>query len=246
MEKVNPPRIGILNDLHYDGSEKASTRLYASVDQLNREQADWLIVMGDLIDADSETNAERLLREVAARCNAFRGSVRYMLGNHDLDHLSKPLFFQALGCSGTEPTFSQPEKGVTLMGIDGNFSPDGTEYDHGNFNWREAFVPNKQLTWLEEQLTAAQHPVILFSHQRIDVPGEHSVSNHASVREIIRRSGKVKAVFQGHRHADDLQQIDGTTYYTLGAHKNKTGSTIIHATPQGIQVDCDFQPQEPA
>ncbi len=238
------PRIGIINDLHYDGRYQALNRLYESVALLNQGRADRLVVMGDLVDADSEMNAERLLREVAALCASFRGAVRYMPGNHDLDHLSKPMFFQALDHPDTKPTFYLEENGVALVGIDGNFSPDGTEYDHGNFRWEEAFVPGGQLEWLEGRLAAARDPVVLFSHQRIDVPGRYSVGNHAAVREVIRRSGKVKAVFQGHRHADDLQQIDGTTYYTLGAHKDGAGPAMVHLDSRGIRLDRDFQPLE--
>jgi 3',5'-cyclic AMP phosphodiesterase CpdA len=244
MEKAKPPRIGIINDLHYDGRCQALNRLYGSVALLNQGRADRLVVMGDLVDADSEMNAQRLLREVAALCDSFRGSVRYMPGNHDLDHLSKPLFFRALGCPGDEPVFSLEEGGVALVGIDGNFSPDGTEYDHGNFTWKEALVPDGQLAWLEGRLAEAREPVVLFSHQRIDVPGQYSVRNHDAVREVIRRSGKVRAVFQAHRHADDLRQIDGTTYYTLGAHMDEAGPAMVHIDSRGIRLDRDFQPLE--
>jgi UDP-2,3-diacylglucosamine pyrophosphatase LpxH len=244
MEKGMPLRIGIINDLHYDGRCEALNRLYETVALLNQGQADRLVVMGDLVDADSEKNACRLLREVAALCDSFRGAVCYMPGNHDLDHLSKPLFFQALGHSGNQPVFDQEENGISLIGLDGNFSPDGSEYDHGNFSWKEAFIPDGQLAWLEERLAAARVPVVLFSHQRVDASDHYSVRNHDAVRDVIRCSGKVKAVFQAHRHADDLQQIDGTTYYTLGAHLDDAGPAMVYAGAQSIRIDRDFQTLE--
>ena len=246
MERDQQLSIGVVNDLHYDGRNLALNRLYESVARLNQGDTDLLVVMGDLIDSDSEMNAKRLLREVSALCGSFRGTVRYMPGNHDLDHLSKAQFYNALGCADAVPTFGFEQDGIKLVGLDGNFSPDGTEYHQGNFSWEEAFVPDEQLAWLGSQLEAAKAPVVLFSHQRIDVPGEFSVQNHVAVRDVLRVSGKVKAVFQGHRHADDLQQIDGTTYYTLGAHKDDAGPAMVNIDSQNIRLARDFQPLEPA
>jgi predicted phosphodiesterase len=237
-------RIGLLNDLHYDGSVQALNRLYEAVATLNHGAAEVLVVLGDLLNAESEANACRLLREVAALCDSFRGTVHYMPGNHDLDHLSKERFFQALGRADDSPTFSFKQGGVDFICIDGNFSPNGAEYDHGNFDWRESRVPAEQLKWLEVQLAAAGTPTVVLSHQRLDIACMHSVRNHEAVREIIRKSDKVKAVFQGHQHADDLRQIDGTTYYTLSAHKDDAGPAMIYINPKAIRLERDFRAAE--
>ena len=122
-----------MNDLHYDGGVQALNRLYEAVSALNHGEAERLVVMGDLIDSDSESNARRLLRAVSALCDSFRGTVRYMPGNHDLDHISKAEFYNALGHAGDAPTGRFQHGGLEFICIDGNFSPVGTEYDHGNF-----------------------------------------------------------------------------------------------------------------
>ncbi len=241
MKKSEQVKAGLLNDLHYDGGVEALNRLYESVAELNRGGAEMLVVMGDLIDADSEMNAWRLLREVSALCSSFRGTIRYMPGNHDLDHLSKAQFYDALGCAGANPVFGFGLGGISFICIDGNFLPDGTEYDHGNFDWRDSFVPTEQLDGLAGQFAAASGPVVVLSHQRVDIDGTQSVRNHDAVRDVIRQSGKVKAVFQGHQHADDLRKIDGTTYYTLGAHKDSAGPAMLHLDPNGIRLDRDFR-----
>ena len=220
-------------------------RLYESVAALNRGGADMLVVMGDLIDSSSTMNAERVLHEVAALCDSFHGPVRYMPGNHDLDYLSKAQFYNALGYAGDSSTFGLRQGGVGLIGMDGNFSSNAVEYDAGNFDWKMAYVPDEQLEWLAERLAVAEAPVVLFTHQRIDISGEFSVQNHAAVREIIRGSGKIKAVFQGHQHADDLRQIDGTTYYTLGAHKDGAGPALLTVNSGAIHLARDFQAMEP-
>lgn len=246
MQNTQQLRIGLLNDLHYDGGVEALNRLYEAVATINHGGIGLLVVLGDLIEPRSETNALRLLREVSALCDSFHGTTRYMPGNHDLDYLTKAQFYNALGCAGDESKGSFKQEGIDFICIDGNFSPDGTEYACGNFNWEEACVPDEQLAWLRKQLAAAKEPVVLFSHQRIDVPGKFSIQNHAAVRDVIRQSGKVKAVFQGHQHADDLQQIDGTAYYTLGAHKDDAGPAMVNIDARGIRLARDFQPLQPA
>jgi UDP-2,3-diacylglucosamine pyrophosphatase LpxH len=238
-------KIGLLNDLHYDGGVQALNRLYESVTALNAGQVQELLVLGDLIDSTGESNALRLLREVSALCDAFHGTVRYMPGNHDLDHITKPQFYNALGCAGDAATRSFAVADCTCICLDGNFSPDGTEYAAGNFEWEAAFVPEEQLAWLQQIIASAGEPVLLFSHQRLDIPGEFAVANHDAVRKVIRDSGKVKAVFQGHQHADDLRQVGGTVYYTLAAHKDDAGPGLIHRDARGIRLIRDYRSESP-
>ena len=246
MQNVLQSKIGLLNDLHYDGGVEALNRLYESVAALNRSGARLLVVMGDLIDADNEMAASRLLQEVFALCNSFNGTVYYMPGNHDLDHLSKAQFYDALGSKGNASTLSFTQDGINVIGLDGNFSPDGTEYDRGNFDWQDSFVPPAQLDWLAEQLAAASEPVVVLSHQRVDIACMHSVRNYEAVLDTIRQSGKVMAVFQGHQHADDLRKIEGTTYYTLSAHKDGAGPAVLHVGAKSVRLMRDFQALEPA
>jgi UDP-2,3-diacylglucosamine pyrophosphatase LpxH len=246
MTLAKPTRLGLLTDLHYDGGAQAMNRLYEAVATLNAGGVDALLLMGDLIDGTSPQNARRLLREVAALCDAFKGSVRFMHGNHDLDHLSKPEFYNALGRAGDPSRFHFELGGYGIVCIDGNFTPDGTAYDHGNFQWQESFVPGEELGWFRGRLAASLLPVVVASHQRIDYETPFAVRNHAEVREMISLSGKVKAVLQGHNHEDDLRQVDGTAYYTLSAHVDNAGPAVLELGAKGIRLLRDFQPLERA
>jgi alkaline phosphatase len=49
------------------------------------------------------------------------------------------------------------------------------------------------------------------------------VRNAAAVRAELEQSGKVLAVFQGHSHANDYQQIAGIHYCTLVAMVEGSG-----------------------
>ena len=141
MPKARKTRIGLLTDLHYDGTAPAMNRLYEAVSLLNQSGAGELLVMGGLVNGKSDLNARRLLREVAALCESFKGPIHYMHGNHDLDHISKAEFYSAIGQTGNPSRFHFEFGGYTLICIDGNYSPDGSEYDHGNFQWQKSFIP---------------------------------------------------------------------------------------------------------
>ena len=242
MPKAQKSRIGLLTDLHYDGSAPAMNRLYEAVALINQSGAGELLVMGDLINGKSDFSTRRLLREVAALCEAFKGPIRYMHGNHDLDHISKAEFYHALGQADGSSRFHFELGGYTVICIDGNFSPDGTAYERGNFRWEHSFIPDEELDWLRSRLAASLLPVVVVSHQRIDCAGKYSVKNDVAVREVITLSGKVKAVFQGHRHEDDLKQIEGTAYYTLGAHVEEAGPAVVTLDAKGVRLVRDFRP----
>lgn len=239
-------RIGLITDIHYDGSAVALNRLYTAINLLNAGGAEKLVVMGDLANGTSEFNSKRMLREISALCDAFNGDIYFMHGNHDLDYMSKAEFYNVLGRAGDSSRFHFEAGGYTFVCIDCNFTPDGKAYDTGNFSWEEAGLPEEELEWLRARLAASLNPVIIISHQRIDKETKFAVRNYDQVRKVITLSDKVKAVFQGHNHEDDLLQIDGTAYYTLSAHVDDAGPAMLELTPKGVRLIRDFQPMETA
>ena len=244
MAYAQQTRIGLVTDIHYDGSAQAMNRLYEAVVALNAGGADAMVVMGDLINSTSETNARRLLREVAALCEAFVGQVWYMPGNHDLDHLTKEQFYNMLGRTGDPFRFHFELGGYGFIGLDCNYTPEGDAYGSGNFNWEEAFLPDEEIDWLRGRLAKSLLPVVIMTHQRIDKKSRFAVRNHAAVREILSLSGKVTAVFQGHNHEDDLTTIEGTSFYTLSAHVDGAGPAMVLVDEKGVRLVRDFRLKE--
>jgi hypothetical protein len=64
------------------------------------------------------------------------------------------------------------------------------------------------------------------------------VKNAAQVRQILKASGKVLAVFQGHHHSGSYNSIEGIHYYTLKATVEGRGSennsyAIVEVNPDG-------------
>jgi predicted phosphodiesterase len=86
------------------------------------------------------------------------------------------------------------------------------------------------------KLSKASGPVIVLAHQRLDLDKAHAVRNAAEVRSLLEKSGKVLAVFQGHSHKNDYQQIAGIHYTTLvamveGSGAENNGYTMLDVMP---------------
>ena len=143
-----------------------------------------------------------------------------MLGNHDQDSLSKTQFLTNIENTSINPTlsyYSFDSNGAHFVVLDANYKSDGTDYDHGNFDWTDANIPPAELQWLRRDLAASRGAVIVLVHQLLDGTGSHYVKNAAEVRQILEQSGRVLAVFQGHRHEGYYSLIEGIHYYTLKA-----------------------------
>jgi alkaline phosphatase len=66
----------------------------------------------------------------------------------------------------------------------------------------------------------------------LDVKNDYGVKNAEQIRQVLEDSGKVLAVFQGHSHKNDLNDIRGIHYCTLvamveGAGAENNGYSLI-------------------
>lgn len=218
MKTTESHKIGLLSDLHYNGSGSARARLCTAVEELNAQAAEGLLVLGDLVDGTDAEHSVALLNQVAELCGRFAGPVYYLHGNHDLEYLSKTEFYRALGREGAESRVIFTCGGYRFIVLDACFSPDGRPYERGNFVWQYSFVPSEELEWLVDQLAMSALPAVLAVHQRIDGSCTHAVQNDEAVRSVISEAGNVTAVFQGHNHLSDRREIGQTTYYAVAAH----------------------------
>lgn len=224
-------RFGIVADCHYADADTAGSRYYRrSLDKLtecvelmNAQKVDFLIELGDFKDQDNPAVEQRTishLRAVEEVLQEFTGPTYHVLGNHDEDSISKEQFLDNVENTGINPAksyYSFDLGGVHFVVLDANYKADGTDYDHGNFNWTDANIPPAELDWLEQELADARGDAVVFIHQLLDGTGSVYVNNAADVRRILEESGKVLAVFQGHHHSGSCSRIEGIHYYTLKA-----------------------------
>ena len=250
MAGLRPVRFGMVTDCHYADTDAAGTRFYReSLDKLsecvarmNAEQVDFLVELGDLKDQDkspAEDKTLTYLRAVESVLQQFQGPTYHVLGNHDVDSLSKQQFLSCVDNTGIEAGrsyYSFDVKGLHCIVLDANYGADGRDYDHGNFSWTTAHVAAHEIDWLKRDLASCRRPTIVFIHQLLGGTGPVSVKNAARVRRVLESSGYVLAVFQGHHHEGAYVRINGIHYYTLkavveshGPENNSYAIVEVHA-----------------
>lgn len=224
-------RFGIVTDAHYADAPARGTRQYRSslpkmaecVALMNDVKVDFLIHLGDFKDQSTpalEEDTLKYLETIETVFGQFTGPRYHVLGNHDMDSISKEQFLARVENTAIPPAhkhFSFDCMGVHFVVLDANYTSDGADYDHGNFDWTDANVPQGQLDWIRKDLASASGPVIGFVHQQLDGGGSHCVKNADEVRHILQECRRVLAVFQGHNHAGDYSRIENIHYYTLKA-----------------------------
>ena len=103
--KSSPLRFGVVTDLHYAEREvtinryyrKSRQKLQDAIDVFNRSKLDFVIELGDFKDMDEAHDAATALRfldDIESVLQGFHGRVYHVLGNHDMDCISKEDFFQ--------------------------------------------------------------------------------------------------------------------------------------------------------
>ena len=172
---------GIVTDSHYADTDMRDNRYYREsidkmtecIDLMNEQKVDFLIELGDFKDQDDPAVEERTIAHLQAIEKVFQkfnGPTYHVLGNHDVDSLSKEQFMENITNTGikTKSTYySFDRKGIHFVVLDANFLPDGIPYDHGNFTWNNTVIPQSQLDWLEKDLNETKLPTITFCHQQL-------------------------------------------------------------------------------
>ena len=230
-------RFGIVTDSHYTDRSHGGSRYYReSVDKMaecvefmNKEKVDFLIEIGDFKDQRKSPDEKTTIKDLEKIENIyaqFNGPRYHVLGNHDMDSISKEQFLTRVENTRIPEKhnyFAFQKQGVDFVVLDANYTSGGKNYDHGNFGWTDANIPPEELDWLKEKLASTTNPVIVFVHQLLDGEGKHYVENAKTVRQILQSNNNVLAVFQGHNHGGDYSHKKNIHYYTLKAMVEGSG-----------------------
>lgn len=226
-------RWGLITDIHYSDRSPSGSRYYRdsllkmkdAVKKFNEEPLDFVIELGDFKDqGENPDKADTIgfLDTVEKVFKTCKAETYHVLGNHDMDSISKKDFLAHTSNPGKadgKNYYSFIKKGIKFIVLDANYRKDQTDYDSGNFSWEEAVVPDTETDWLKRELAEGTEPVIIFIHQLLDNrSGLYSglyVLNADKVNRLLVDSQRVMAVFQGHHHAGNFSVQDGIPYFTM-------------------------------
>jgi alkaline phosphatase len=224
-------RVGLVTDLHHADKPSAGNRHYRetigklaeAANQFEKDKAEFIVELGDLIDAaDTVETEQRYLQEINREFCAISKDRHYVLGNHCVDTLTKAEFLG--GVEQKESYYSFDRGDFHFVVLDACFRNDGEPYGRKNSKWNDANIPAAEVEWLQADLRSTDRKTVVFAHQRLDVSNDHGVKNGPEVRRVLQDSGKVLAVLQGHSHQNDLKDIGGIHYCTLVAMVEGTGA----------------------
>jgi len=257
-EKKKPlVRFGIITDIHYANREPAKGRYYDQsleklrefIGQMNREKVDFIVELGDFKDQDPlpvEPKTLQYLDAIESVFSRFNGPRYHVLGNHDMDGITKTQFLERVENTGIPKDknyYSFEKNGLHFIVLDGNYSADGKDYNKDNYTNVESWIPDNQVQWLENDLKQTSLPTILFIHQLLgDSKGmKKSARNAPEVRRILEESGKVLCVFEGHVNSERHSLINHIQYYSFISTVFGSGSKNNSYALAEVSPDLDIR-----
>ena len=213
-------KLALITDIHHGPSEhgkqgdEALSLLEDFVTASNLYKPDLVIDMGDRIrDIDREGDFV-LEQEVISILNKLNAPHVHLLGNHDLEHLSREDNEAALGVSVASQ--SRDIKDYHLV------------FWQPNARFPDFIATPEQLSWLKNDLASTTLPSLIFTHAPFSDAAMHShyyfqnapkshagYQNSQEIRQIIDSNANVTACLSGHVHWNSLNTINGTHYLTL-------------------------------
>ncbi|WP_321477002.1 metallophosphoesterase [uncultured Paludibaculum sp.] len=256
---------GAIADVQYADKDDAIGRQYrastaklsACASLLNREQLEFVVELGDLIDEGAGNLA--VIRRFYDQIQAPRYNV---LGNHDLA-VPRSGLLSALGLS--KPYYDFTRKGWTFVVLDGmNESvaggwPAGDPHEQAGRatleslraqavanaqTWNGAVGPS-QREWLRgvlAQAGAGGNRVMVFSHFPVLAAAcrpEHLLWDHEEVLRILESSPAVAAYVNGHDHRGGAAVQKGIVHLTLPGmveHTVNESCQVVDVYPDALVV----------
>ena len=227
-------KLAIITDLHLGNTplvrgahvRSASHLVAQNIDKflkrISYTNPDMLVNMGDLIRSqDAQTDAVNY-KQALSFFDPYKSNVIHMLGNHEVKKLTE---------NDVLKFWKEVKYGADAYGVK---DIDGYEIIWVSFtnkiidNGTVAYIPEKQLAWLSEQLKKNNNPKLLFSHYPLEGSNftgnfyfdkEYTrfghYNNSKELLDVLSEAINLKAVFAGHSHWIDLKYINGIPFLTL-------------------------------
>ena len=194
-------KIGAVTDVH-QGPLDVRKWLKVFVEDMNEEfKPDFVIELGDFIGTRENPKEElRRINEVYVQCKAPK---YYILGNHDLEILTREEFKKIVGIDYTWKSIDVKFLHVILL--DGAWGPDI------NSGGPTGHIPSEELDWLQEDLARIpmSKPIVVFCHYPIgifrDIP---RIDNEEELLEVFKGYNLI-ATFSGDAHYGGYREING-------------------------------------
>lgn len=232
-----PVRMGLIADLHQDIMHDGEDRLAAFLQHMKSQESDAILQLGDFaVPSDANQNLVDIFND------AHRKPL-HVIGNHDTDsgHTKQECLDR---WKMPARYYKEDVGGITLLVLDGNDR--GSPTYQGGY---PSYIGEEQQTWLVEQLSEADSPVIIASHQPL--AGNAAIDNAADLQAILGRfADKILLALNGHTHIDQVIRIEHVIYAHInsasykwvgGDFKHQSYAADVHEKYPTISYTCPYR-----
>ena len=217
-------KLGVFTDSHYSSQKVSCGNRYnsKSLEKIKKayaffesQKCDLVVCLGDLIDKEASHKKEvENLKEVAKIINESSIKTICLMGNHDAFAFTEAEFYEILGDCKPKNMIMKEK---TLLFLDACYFKNGNHYLPGDTDWKDTFYPHTDD--LKRQIDEAWDNVYIFIHQNLDpcIREDHRLYNSIEINNMLQKSGKVKAVYQGHYHPGTESEHGNVEYVTFSA-----------------------------
>lgn len=229
---------GMCTDVHLPTMHDSEYRIQTFIDSMNVYLPDFIIELGDFGIPKKE------YAHYFDIWNSFKGDKYHVIGNHEMDGgTSREAALAYRNMQSGHYSFDK--KGFHCIVLDGNDkkSPEAKGY--------KQFIGPEQVAWLKNDLANTIHPVLIFSHQGLQLyhgaDEDYGVENYKEIQAILEKhnaenpAAKVIACFNGHSHWDYADEVNGIYYITITSMAyHWLGDDYVHVRYSN-EVDKNFK-----
>ena len=245
-------KLGFFTDAHYCGAETlcktrrpvlSLEKIREAMDAFQGEGVDACFCLGDMTDhAPNETREQTaaFFEQALALIRSYEIPFYFVPGNHDYLAMTAQELYEALRQEPLPCTVTLGDYMFVLL--DANYRSNGKRFDEAGVEWTDSNLPADQLDFLKTALQSTTKKCVVLIHENLDptVEAHHIVKNADEIRTVIRESGKVAAVLQGHYHPGKVSVTDGIPYITFPAMCEGTQNSYRILNMDYLQKEFDL------
>lgn len=237
-------RIGLICDVHMRNQVRESIRreLVSVVDHFERSfDPHHVFVLGDLIQ-DDETKAddERNLEEVRDVLEDATFPTTYLLGNHDVENLSRADISDVLGVDRFWGHVNVKGQDVVYLDSSAPHFPGA----RGELGERQRDFLRKTLPTLEDVLVLVHHPIgnvdLRDNYWFGEFPERAFLGDRKELLEIADEVGTVRSTFCGHVHETRFTRFWDIDHVVVNAFSKELPDVPLTGTYAEVVVDDEI------
>jgi 3',5'-cyclic AMP phosphodiesterase CpdA len=213
-------RLGIVSDVHMREAERDAVEreLRAIAERLEGFDPHHVFVLGDLIEDGTTAATDREhVRTVRRVFEVAPFPTTYLLGNHDVENLSRSALASLLG---GQPRFGHVDvDGQDVVYLDS--SAPRLAGARGELGAEQLAYLRELLPTLEDAVLLVHHPVgyydIRENHWFGEFPERAFLGDRQELFEVLAGAGTVRATFSGHIHRNRFARFRGIGHVVVNA-----------------------------